>query len=475
MLSVSQKEPPLNETQADGMPDQGERSMKERVVIIGGGFGGLYAAKRLKNSPVEVTLIDRRNHHLFQPLLYQVATGALSAADIATPLRRLFKNQPNVRVLLGEVVDFDVTNKQVILHDGTVSYDKLIVAAGSAKHYFGNDQWVAKAPGLKTIEDATEIRRRILLAFEAAERTTDPEKVRAWLTFVIIGGGPTGVEMAGALAEIAHETLKHEFHSIKPSDARIVLVQSGERILPTYPPDLSARATAVLERLGVEVRTGLRVTDVQDKGVTLSSPEAKEHLSSRTILWTAGVQASPLGKVLAEATGATVDGSGRVIVEPDLSIPGYPDIFVIGDLAHYAHQTAAPLPGVAQVAIQQGRYVSDLIERRRANKKVSPFHYRDRGNLATIGRGEAVADLGRVRLAGWLAWQIWVFIHLMYQMDVENRVLVFIQWLWNYVTRGRSALLITDRDQQVTTSPIQAGLKLITTTGTFLRVRDKSL
>ena len=446
--------------------------MKERVVIIGGGFGGLYAAKSLKNAPVEVTLIDRRNHHLFQPLLYQVATGALSPADIATPLRRLLKNQRNARVLLGEVIDFDVANKQVLLRDGVVSYDKLIVAAGSGKNYFGNDQWMAQAPSLKTIEDATEIRRRILTAFEAAERATDPEKVRAWLTFVVIGGGPTGVEMAGALAEIAHETLQNEFHSINPSDARIVLVQSGERILPTYPPELSARAAAALERLGVEVRTGLRVTDVQEKGVTVTSVDGMEFISARTVLWTAGVQASPLGKTLAKATGTGVDRGGRVIVEPDLSVPGYPDIFILGDLAHYAHQTGEPLPGVAQVAIQQGRYIGGLIERRLAGKQVSSFTYRDLGNMATIGRGKAVADLGRVRLDGWLAWEIWMVIHLMYQIDVQNRVLVFIQWLWNYVTRGRSALLITDRDQQITASPVQAGLKLITSTGTFLRVSD---
>ncbi len=446
--------------------------MKERVVIIGGGFGGLYAAKRLKNAPVEVILIDRRNHHLFQPLLYQVATGALSAADIATPLRRLLKNQRNAHVLLGEVMDFDVTNRRVLLHDGTVSYDKLIVAAGSGKNYFGNDQWAAQAPGLKTVEDATEIRRRILTAFEAAERTTDPEKVRAWLTFVIIGGGPTGVEMAGALAEIAHETLRNAFHSINPSDTRIILVQSGDRLLPTYPPELSASAAAALERLGVEVRTSLRVTDVQERGVTVSSRDGQEYISSRTVLWTAGVQASPLGKALAEATGAAVDRSGRVIVEPDLSVPGYPDIFVIGDLAHFAHQTGEPLPGVAQVAIQQGRFVGSLIERRLTNQPVPPFRYRDRGNLATIGRGVAVADLNRVRLAGWSAWVIWLFIHLMYQMDVENRVLVFIQWFWNYVTRGRSALLITDRDQPAASSSMQPGLRLITSTGTFLRVRD---
>ena len=446
--------------------------MNERVVIIGGGFGGLYAAKRLKNAAVDVVLIDRRNHHLFQPLLYQVATGALSAADIATPLRRLLKNQRNTRVLLGEVLDFDVANKQVILHDGVVGYDKLIVAAGSGKNYFGSEHWMAQAPGLKTIEDATEIRRRILTAFEAAERTTDPNKVRAWLTFVVIGGGPTGVEMAGALAEIAHETLRHEFHSINPSDARIILVQSGERILPTYPPDLSAQAAAALEQLGVEVRTGLRVTDVQERGVTVTFGDAEEFLSARTILWTAGVQASPLGKALAKATGAAVDRGGRVIVEPDLSVPGHADIFVIGDLAHFAHQTGEPLPGVAQVAIQQGRYVGNLIVSRLAGKRVSPFTYRDLGNLATIGRGRAVADLGRVRLTGWLAWQIWMFIHLMYQVDIENRVLVFIQWLWNFVTRKRSALLITTPEQPDSASPAASGLKLVTTTGTFLPASD---
>lgn len=445
---------------------------QERIVIIGGGFGGLYAAKRLKNAPVEVTLIDRRNHHLFQPLLYQVATGTLSPADIATPLRRLLKKQRNTQVLLGEVIGFDVANKQVILQDGVVSYDKLIVAAGSGKSYFGNDQWAANAPGLKTIEDATEIRRRILTAFEAAERTYDPEKRRAWLTFVVIGGGPTGVEMAGALAEIAYETLKNEFHNIDPGDARIVLVQSGKTILPTYSPELSARAVEALEKMGVEVRTGLRVTDVQERGVMVASGENQEYIPARTILWTAGVQASPLGKRLAEATRAAVDRGGRVIVEPDLSVPGYPDIFVIGDLAHYAHQTGEPLPGVAQVAIQEGRYVADLIKKRASGKSVKPFHYWDRGNMATIGRGNAVAELPRLRLTGWLAWNLWLMIHLMYQLDLENRVLVFIQWLWNYLTRGRSALLITERDQQALQSHV--AFKLITTTGTFMNVRDIS-
>ncbi len=446
--------------------------MNERIVIIGGGFGGLYAAKRLKKAPVEVTLIDRRNHHLFQPLLYQVATGTLSPADITTPLRTLFKNQPNTRVLLAEVLDFDVANKQVILRDGVVPYDTLIVAAGSGKNYFGNSHWMANAPGLKTVEDATEIRGRILTAFEAAERTTDPVKQRAWLTFVVIGGGPTGVEMAGALAEIAHETLRDEFRHINPSDARVILVQSGERLLPTYPPELSIKAATALERLGVEVRTGRRVVDVQERSVTLAANGLEEKLATRTILWTAGVQASPLGKALAAATGAQVDRGGRVIVEPDLSVPGYPDVFVIGDLAHFAHQTGEALPGVAQVAIQQGRYVARLIKHRRAGKSIAPFHYQDRGNMATIGRGKAVAEIRHYQLSGWLAWQLWLVIHLMYQLDLQNRVLVFVQWVWNFATRRRSALLITERDQQVTAIEPYTGLKLITSTGTFLSIRD---
>ena len=444
--------------------------MKERVVIIGGGFGGLYAAKRLVSPSVEVTLIDRRNHHLFQPLLYQVATGMLSAADIATPLRSLLKRQRNAEVILGEVTGFDVSNKRVILQDGAVTYARLIVAAGSGKHYFGKDEWADRAPGLKTIEDAIEIRRRVLTAFEAAERTHDPDKARAWLTFVVIGGGPTGVEMAGALAEIARETLRNEFHHINPSDARILLVQSGERILPTYSPDLSMRARERLESMGVEVLTGWRVSDVLEKGISVSGNDVTEYIASRTVLWTAGVQASPLGTALAQATGAAIDRGGRVVVEPDLSVPGHPDIFVIGDLAHYAHQTGQPLPGVAQVAIQQGCYVADLIQRSQKGKSVRPFKYHDRGNLATIGRGAAVAEIGRLRFTGWLAWQIWVYIHLTYQLDFENQVQVLIKWLWNFVTRKHTALLITDRNQQAASTQEQTPLKLISSSGTFPRV-----
>ncbi len=436
--------------------------MNKQVVIIGGGFGGLYAANRLKNAPVDITLIDRRNHHLFQPLLYQVATGALSPADIATPLRSLFKHQKNVRVLLGEVVDFDIENRQVILRDGTVAYDELIVAAGSGKHYFGNEQWEAVAPGLKTLEDATEIRRRILTAFEAAERLQDPAAVRAWLTFVVIGGGPTGVEMAGALAEIARDTLRNDFRHINPAEARIVLIQSGERVLPTFHEDLSAQAAAALERAGVEIWTGGRVNRV-----TVSRGDLQETLAARSIFWTAGVKASPLGAALAKATGAEVDRGGRVIVEADLSLPGHPNIFVIGDLAHFAHQNGQPLPGVAQVAIQQGKYVGDHIKRQLRGAGSPAFRYRDRGNMATIGRGAAVAEIGKLRLSGWVAWPLWLVIHLMYQSDVENRVLVFIQWLWNYLTRSRSALLITDR-QPASLSSVPR--KLATDTGTFPRI-----
>jgi NADH dehydrogenase len=442
--------------------------MKKHVVIIGGGFGGQQAASRLKHANVDVTLIDRRNHHLFQPLLYQVATGALSPADIATPLRSLFKHQKNVRVLLGEVTDLDVERRRVILRDGVIDYDKLIVAAGAGSSYFGKDQWERFAPSLKSIEDATEIRRRILGAFEAAERESDPEAARAWLTFVIIGGGPTGVEMAGALAEVAYDSMKHDFRSINPADARVILVQSRDRVLPTFDPYLSAQAAASLQRLGVEVRTGGRVTNVDSSGITLSAGDEQEFIPARTVLWTAGVAASPLGKVLSEAAGVELDNGGRVIVQPDLSLPGHPDIFVIGDLAHVKQPSGEALPGVAQVAIQEGRYVGDLIARRLRGRDLPPFRYHDRGNMATIGRGAAVAEIGRLRLSGWLAWPIWLVIHLMYQADVENRVLVLIQWLWNYVTRKRSALLITERHRDFSRQ-MNIPAKLATDTGTFSR------
>ena len=413
------------------------------VVIIGGGFGGLNATQALRRAPVKVTLLDRRNHHLFQPLLYQVATGGLSPANIASPLRAILKRQRNVQVLLAEATEIDVANHRVVLSDGEVSYDTLVVATGARHHYFGNDQWEQFAPGLKTIEDALEIRRRVLLAFEAAERESDPDELRSWLTFVIIGAGPTGVELAGALSEIAHDTFKRDFRSINPADAEILLLDGADRVLPTYPPALSAKAEAALARLGATVRTGGIVTDIQPHSVTVRFGERNESILAHTVLWTAGVQASPLGHSLAKATGAEVDRSGRVVVEPDLSLPGHPEIFVIGDLAHVSHQTGEPLPGLAAVAVQQGRYVADLVKRRLRGESLAPFRYKDRGSLATIGRAAAVADLGRIRLSGWLGWLAWLFVHIMLIVGFENRVLVLMQWAWSYLSRNRAARLIT--------------------------------
>ena len=421
-------------------------STPHRVVIIGGGFGGLSAALALKGAPLEVTLLDRCNYHLFQPLLYQVATGALSPANIAAPLRRVLRHQKNTRVLLAEAVDIDVANRTVVLSDGKVGYDTLIVATGARHHYFGKDQWEDLAPGLKTIEDATHIRRRILLAFEAAERESDPEKIRAWLAFVIVRGGPTGVELAGQLGEIANDTLKHDFRNIKPSEARILLVEGADRVLPTFPPPLSHRAQRMLDRLGVTVRTGAVVADITPEAVTFRQGQLAETISTRTVLWAAGVQASPLGRILASKTGAALDRSGRVVVEPHLSLPGHPEILVIGDLAHFSHQGGKPLPGIAQPAIQQGRYVAKVIQQRLRGKSLEPFHYFDQGTMATIGRAAAVADLRWVRLSGLPAWLVWLFIHLMYIVEFQNRLLVFLQWAWNYYTFSRSARLITGKN-----------------------------
>ncbi len=416
---------------------------QQRVVIIGGGFGGLHAATSLRKASVAVTLIDRRNFHLFQPLLYQVATGALSPANIAAPLRDILKKQPNTEVLLAEVIDFDLANREVILTDGRIPYDTLILAAGVRHHYFGNDQWESTAPGLKTIEDATAIRRRVLLAFETAERETDPEQIRKWLTFVVIGGGPTGVELAGALGEIANHTLKHNFRHIDPASAEVILLEGTDRVLPPYPADLSARAAGSLHKMGVTVRTNAIVTAIQPESVTFRSGDQTETIHAHTVLWGAGVQGSPLGRRLAEAAGAELDRAGRIIVQPDLSLPGHPEIMVIGDLAHYAHQTGKPLPGVAQVAMQQGDYAARLIQARQAGKTLPPFHYRDLGSMATIGRAAAVADLGRFHFSGWLGWMMWLFIHLLYIVQYQSRLLVFIQWGWSYFTRNRAARLIT--------------------------------
>jgi NADH dehydrogenase len=419
---------------------------RQRVVILGGGFGGLSAARKLKNAPVDVTLIDRCNYHLFQPLLYQVATGSLSPANISGPLRQVLKRNKNTTVLLGEAIDIDPANHQVILSDGAIGYDTLIVATGSSHQYFGHDDWEKFAPGLKTIEDATDMRARILLAFEAAERETDPEKLKEWMTFVIVGAGPTGAELAGALGEIANDTLTHDFRRITPSEAQIILVEGTDRVLPSYPPKLSEAARKMLERLKVTVRTGAMVTDVKAHSVTIKCGDHAEIIPTRTVLWAAGVLASPLGLALSKRLGAKTDRAGRVIVDPDMTIPGHPEIFVIGDLSSFTHQTGKPLPGVAQPAIQQGRYVAKVIERRLRGEKTPPFRYFDKGNLATIGRGAAVADLNFITLAGLPAWLVWIFIHLLYIVEFQNRLLVFMQWMWLYVTFDRAARLITGKN-----------------------------
>jgi NADH dehydrogenase len=413
------------------------------VVIIGGGFGGLYAAKSLRPAPVRVSLIDRRNFHLFQPLLYQVATGGLSPGEIASPLRHVLRHSRNTEVLLGEVIDIDAAGRRVVLRGATIGYDTLIVATGSSHHYFGHNEWEKYAPALKTIEDATEMRSRILLAFERAEEEPDAEVRRAWLTFVVVGAGPTGVELAGALGEIANDTLREDFRHIDPSEARIILIEAGDRVLQAYPPDLSADAEKSLIHLSVRTMTQTAVTAVDETGVTVSRGGETTHIAARTVLWAAGVQASPLGRVLADQVGAQLDRAGRVLVSPDLTVPGHPEILVIGDLANFSHQTGQPLPGVAPVAIQQGAYAGALIRKRLAGKVTRPFHYWDKGSLATIGRAAAVADFGRIRVAGLLAWLIWLFVHLMYLVGFDNRLVVFFKWAYSYLTFNRGARLIT--------------------------------
>ncbi len=414
-----------------------------RVVIVGGGFGGLYAARSLRHAPVRVTLVDRRNFHLFQPLLYQVATGGLSPANIASPLRAVLRRQANAEVLLGEVTGFDVPGRRVLVGEVALPYDTLIVAAGARHHYFGHNEWEPLAPGLKTVEDATGIRRRILRAFEDAEREPDEQKRRALLTFIVVGGGPTGVELAGALGELAHHTLRGNFRHINPAEARILLVEGTDRILPTYVPKLSARARRTLERLGVSVWTNALVADVKPGQVTVRRDGTAEPVAAHTVLWAAGVEASPLARSLASATGAVLDRAGRVSVQPDLSLPGHPEILVLGDMANYPGPGGKPLPGVAPVAMQQGHFAAELIRSRLAGQPAPTFRYRDYGSMATIGAGQAVADLGWVRFSGWLAWMAWLFVHLVKLIQFENRVLVLTQWAVNYFTRNRSARLIT--------------------------------
>jgi NADH dehydrogenase len=413
-------------------------------VIVGGGFGGLYAAQQLRKATVEVTVLDKRNFHLFQPLLYQVATGALSPANIASPLRAILRRHTNTKILLGEVVDIDVTNGRIHTRAGhELPYDTLILATGARDQYFGHDEWISFAPGLKSIEEATEIRRRVLLAFEAAETETDPARRDALLTFIIVGGGPTGVELAGSLGELAHHTLRQNFRRIDPSHARILLVEGTDRVLGTFPPKLSAKAARQLERMGVTVRTGALVTEINQDGVRLKSGDQSEFIPAHTVLWAAGVRASALGEVLARNANAPLDRAGRVLVQPDLTVPGHPEIFVVGDLAFVKQADGTPVPGVAPAAMQEGRYVARLIQARLRGETLPPFQYWNKGNMATIGRAAAVADLGWLRLSGYPAWLAWLLIHILFLIEFENRVLVLFQWAWNYFTRNRSARLIT--------------------------------
>jgi NADH dehydrogenase len=417
---------------------------RHRVVLVGAGFGGLYAAQALKRAPVDLTVIDRRNFHLFQPLLYQVATGGLSPGEIASPVRHVLSRQRNTRVWMAEARDIDVERRRLCLDAGEVAYDTLVLAPGSSsQHYFGHDDWAPLAPGLKTIEDATEIRRRILLAFERAECEPDAAERRAWLTFVLVGAGPTGVELAGALGEIANDTLRHDFRRINPAEAAILLVEGADRVLPSFPPDLSVKAERALSGLGVRTRTHTTVTDLDPTGVTVRTGDAVERIPAKTVLWAAGVQASGLGKIVSQRTGAPLDRAGRLVVGPDLTVPGHPEIFVIGDLANFSHQIGQPLPGVAPVAMAQGRYVARAIQARLRGEAPPPFHYFDKGTLATIGRNQAVAYFGRLHISGPVAWFVWLFVHLMYLVEFDNRLLVLIEWIYDYITRNRGARLIT--------------------------------
>lgn len=418
---------------------------KHRVVILGGGFGGLNAAQKLKRAPVDVTLIDRRNFHLFQPLLYQVATGSLSPGEIAAPLRGVLSKQKNTEVLLGEAADIDPDAKVVILRDGAkYAYDSLIVATGSKTSYYGKDEWEKWAPSLKTVEEATAIRHKILYAFECAERAATEEEARAWLTFVIVGAGATGVELAGALAEIANQTLKNDFRRINPREARIVLMEGGSRMLASFPEDLSAKGEKLLAGLGVEIQKNVMVTQIEGTGVTYKSRDEVKTLPARTVLWAGGVTINSFGRKLGERTKAETDKTGRIKVNADLTVPGYPDIFVVGDLAQAKGKDGQPLPGVAQVAIQGGTYAAKtIVKRLRGQNDNQPFHYLNKGEIAVIGRAAAVADIFGLHLAGVLAWLTWLFIHLMYIVEFQNRVLVFVQWGFEYLTFSRGARLIT--------------------------------
>jgi NADH dehydrogenase len=427
-----------------------EQKLPHRVVVVGGGFAGLYAARSLGIDPeIRVTLVDRRNFHLFQPLLYQVATGALSPGDIAQPLRSLFRKQRNTTVILGEAMGIDVERREIKLADGgPIPYDTLIVATGAHHSYFDHPDWAAVAPGLKTVEDATEIRRRILIAFEAAEREADADRRRAWMTFVLVGGGPTGVELAGALGEIAHDTLRRDFRAIEPDETRIILIEAMDRVLPPYPPDRSVSAQQQLEKLGVEVRTRTRVVDLDAEGVRVTGPDGTdERIEAKTIFWAAGVRGARFSRLVAEATGAPTDRAGRVVVEPDLTVPGHPEIFVVGDAAVEPWKPDKPTPGVAQGAIQGGSYAAKVIRRRILGRPVEPFRYSDHGDAAIIGRLSGVTNIGWLgpfgRQAGFIAWALWLGIHLFYLIGFTNRIVVLLRWAWTFLTHGRGTRLIT--------------------------------
>jgi NADH dehydrogenase len=416
-----------------------------RVVILGGGFGGLSAAQALKRAPVQVTLLDRRNFHLFQPLLYQVATGSLSPGEIAAPLRSVLRRQKNTEVLLGEAADIEPRNNRLTLTDGAqFTYDSLIVATGSQTSYYGNDAWRKNAPSLKSVEEATNIRQKILLAFECAERAASEEEARAWLTFVIVGAGATGLELAGALAEIANETLKHDFRRINPTEAQILLVEGGPRVLTAFPDDLSEKAERLVSKLGVKVLKGVKVTNVDADGVTFEHGSTTERLAAKTVLWAGGVTTNEFGRILAKRTEAKTDRIGRIEVTPQLTISNFPNIFVVGDLALANDKDGKPLPGVAQVAMQGGAYAAKVI-RARVEKKTEPrpFHYFNKGDMAVIGRAAAVANIFGLHLSGLIAWLVWLFIHLIYIVEFQSRIIVFIQWGIQFVTFSRGARLIT--------------------------------
>jgi NADH:quinone reductase (non-electrogenic) len=420
-------------------------SSARKVVIVGGGFGGLSAAQHLSSDLVDVTLIDRRNYHLFQPLLYQVATGSLSPGEIAAPLRGVLSRQRNTRVLLGTVTDVDPDSKHLFLQDGAIiEYDSLIVAAGSQTSYFGHNEWQELAPGLKSIEEATTIRHKILYAFEVAERISDPAQRRAWLTFVIVGAGPTGVELAGAIGEIARQTLRNDFRSIHPEEAQIILLDGATRVLMAFPENLAKKASGSLARLGVQVKCGTRVQHVDREGLMIESDNRSGSIAAKTVIWAGGITPSPLGKTLATRTKAETDKGGRVKVKPDLTIPNYPDIYVIGDLALATDEHGKPLPGLAQVAMQGGSYAAKAILRKvKGQPELPPFRYFDKGSLAVVGRAAAVANVFGFHISGFLAWLVWAFIHLMYLITFQSRLLVFIQWGIQDLTFNRGARLIT--------------------------------